>query len=394
MKTSGITDVDVELRESLVTRSAGPALLPATKFIDPTTSVRHPLTHALSLHITSSATPQVAGTGGLFLSTGSSPSPPLFLLTARHAVLPPDVTVDDEEGPTVFSPGDTAFENCIADVRSEIMRHTSAARDKERYIALLDARPNAAAVQSARARVVRGVERAGSAIEELSAFCADVDPRWADPAARLLGHVVYAPPAHVNADGYMEDYALVAVNPDKIDRKTFTGNGIDLRGLSVHDFLRKMFPGDTSLGIDNYPMDRLLALTRILSHEELRKPTPVDEHEAPHMVVLKDGAATGLTIGRASGIMSFVREYADDGTHRTSKAWAILPYDGQAGVFSGPGDSGAVVVDGIGRIGGMIFGGTGKTAERLDITYATPFTVIEKSIKAKYSDVSLYSQAK
>ena len=83
----GITDVDVELRESSVIRSAGPKLLPPVLTANPTAAARHPLTHALSLPISPLATPTIGGTGGFFMAAGRG-SQKLLLITARHVVFP------------------------------------------------------------------------------------------------------------------------------------------------------------------------------------------------------------------------------------------------------------------------------------------------------------------
>ena len=48
---------------------------------------------------------------------------------------------------------------------------------------------------------------------------------------------------------------------------------------------------------------------------------------------MKNGNATGDTIGRATGIFSYVREYFNDSTHQTSMEWAILPYDNNLGLL-------------------------------------------------------------
>ena len=85
LKAFRITDVDVEIRESLVIRSAGPQLLPPVLSSDPTAEVSHPLTHALGLHITPLDAPFTAGTGGFFMTLGGN-TKPLFLVTARHDV--------------------------------------------------------------------------------------------------------------------------------------------------------------------------------------------------------------------------------------------------------------------------------------------------------------------
>ena len=59
----------------------------------------------------------------------------------------------------------------------------------------------------------------------------------------------------------------------------------------------------------------------------------------------------------------YAREYSSNST----KEWTILPYDGKSGVFSDRGDSGSIIVDGCGPIGG----GAGNT-ESSDITYSSP----------------------
>ena len=59
-------------------------------------------------------------------------------------------------------------------------------------------------------------------------------------------------------------------------------------------------------------------------------------------------------------------------TNQTSMEWAVINYDAKSGAFSGPGDSGSIIVDTCGRIGGMLTGSCGRVG-RSDVTYATPF---------------------
>jgi hypothetical protein len=54
--------------------------------------------------------------------------------------------------------------------------------------------------------------------------------------------------------------------------------------------------------------------------------------------------------------------------------WAIYNYDNTSGVFSALGDSGSIIVDGLGRIG-LLTGGTGRTLTTSDVTYANPHVV-------------------
>jgi hypothetical protein len=141
-----------------------------------------------------------------------------------------------------------------------------------------------------------------------------------------------------------------------------------------------MYPRLDAASTFKYPDDRLLRLRSVLSEKLMRRPDMLDIDGESCLLVVKNGHTTGVTIGRATGIFSYVRKYYENSTHETSMEWAILPYDNKSGVFSAPGDSGSIIADGLGRIGGLLTGGAGKTASS-DITYATPFFWLLPRIK-------------
>jgi hypothetical protein len=91
-------DVDVAFRvafpESVFTRSAGPQHF----FVDATANARSPLMPALGLQIAARATPYLEGTGGVYIREGGG-SKRVFVLTARHVVVPPNAgrNRDDSE---------------------------------------------------------------------------------------------------------------------------------------------------------------------------------------------------------------------------------------------------------------------------------------------------------
>lgn len=60
------------------------------------------------------------------------------------------------------------------------------------------------------------------------------------------------------------------------------------------------------------------------------------------------------------------RYYFENGPGIISKGWAIFAEDNRSGPFSAPGDSGSVIVDGSGCMGGLLTGG-GGTMENFDI---------------------------
>ena len=82
----------------------------------------------------------------------------------------------------------------------------------------------------------------------------------------------------------------------------------------------------------------------------------------------------------------------DGNDKKTSMEVAVYSYSHMDGAFSAPGDSGSIVVDGLGRVVGMVTGSAG-TAEATDVTYLTPYFWIEEQIKKAFPDSLLYQLA-
>jgi len=111
------------------------------------------------------------------------------------------------------------------------------------------------------------------------------------------------------------------------------------------------------------------------------------DDDQPCFIVLKDGNSTDLTVGRATGMESFVH---DDDTGQESIELAIYNYDKRSGEFSQKGDSGSLIVDGLGRMVGLLHSGTSKWGLDLaDVTYATPMWWLWPRTKAKYPHADL-----
>ncbi len=151
---------------------------------------------------------------------------------------------------------------------------------------------------------------------------------------------------------------MIAIDASKVDTSNFIGNVIDL-GTRIYpvEFKRMMYPNVRNTQSFKYPPNRLLKLSGIISDQEMRHLTALDQHDEPCLMMIKRGLATGLTVGRANAVVSCVGHYEDDTNEKTSKEWAILSRDSSSGTFSAKGDSGSVIVDGLGRIGGLLNGG-------------------------------------
>ncbi|KAG8952880.1 hypothetical protein FRC04_003329 [Tulasnella sp. 424] len=395
LKEFDITDIEVEYRESIYTRSAGPNLLTPVSYLHPTVDVRGPLTPALGLSIAAQATPHAAGTGGLYLAEGGD-SKKVLLVTARHVLFPPN------EGPNVgYAHTDTsarrrkvlllgtkAFENLVGSIKIRIGGLAIGVELYEREITMLRERLAGEGeddVEEATRELKMTqslLDKANKAIETLEKFHDEVKKEWSRPSQRVLGHIARSPPLTLGAgtEGFTEDYAVVELDSSKI-KVAFKGNVIDL-GTTIPpgEFASKMYPRADAASTFKYPYDRLLQLRDLISEDLMRNPDMLDHDGEPCLLVIKNGNTTGVTIGRATGIFSYVREYFTNNTHQTSMEWAILPYDHKSGAFSAPGDSGSIIADGLGRIGGLLTGGAGRT-ESSDITYATPFFWLFPRIK-------------
>ena len=393
LQACDITDVDVEIRESLVICSAGPSLLAPVLPSNPTAEVCHPLTHALGLHISPQNASYTAGTGGFFMALGANPKP-LLLVTARHVVFPNSKSNHHFEHKhasqarhNVLLLGDEAYPNLLTSIKTAIGQHGILVEDGERRIEAMkeqddeDADMEREVAQSQ----VGGAKRA---MERLYTFFQDVKRDWATTESRILGHVIYSPSVLLSAgtkdEQFTRDYAIIEVDNGKIDRTKFNGNMLYLGDkIPPWEFTEKMHTDPQGASSFKFPANRLLKLHGTIPVSEMCNPTTLDGNKDPAIIVIKRGITTDVTIGRASSIMSIVRKYFEDGSDQTSHEWAILPYDNKSGAFSARGDSGAVVVDSDGRIGGLLTGGAGLTAST-DISYVTPIDFLLKDIKKHY----------
>lgn len=112
-------------------------------------------------------------------------------------------------------------------------------------------------------------------------------------------------------------------------------------------------------------------------------------------MVLKNGNTSNITVGRLNTIRAFTREYFKGKPGKTSKEMSVLPRNSKSGQFTYRGDPGSVVVDGKGRVCGILTGGDGAT-EVSDVTFVTSINFLIKrladygfnaNILFKYSDL-------
>ncbi|KAH9009672.1 hypothetical protein EDB83DRAFT_452123 [Lactarius deliciosus] len=395
-------DVEIAFRESIFARSIGPQLLDHTLSIDPTADLRSPFTPALGVQIAPLATPHFEGTGALYLRE-SSQSKRVFLLTARHVPLPLSAHLnklyayDDTSQPRheVLILGSKAYQDALDAMTSKIEGELILVEYYKRELAALGEAVEGENTMVAHMRqVFEGkLTEAEMTIPAVDEFHDKITNQWSTVGQRMLGYVVYAPPISVSSGPkkFTEDWALIDLYLDKIDWDGFKGNVIYLGNkISVSDFVLKMHPHPEGRSSFKFPIGGLLQVKGVVKENEIRQPTQLDKNGEECLLVIKNGKSTGVTIGRGTGIESFIREYDEYGNESTSMEVAIYSYSHKDGAFSASGDSGSIVVDGLGRIVGLLTGGTGST-DSTDVTYLTPYFWLEERIKQAFPNSYLYS---
>ena len=324
----GISDIDVEIRESEATCSTGPKLLAPVHDFHPAARVRNPLTNTLGHPISAKSTPWIEGTSGFFVAQGDRHDN-LFLVTARHVVFGTDKNNNDyfrhkKNGQppqciTLF--GERSLRECCDSIPMAIedQRPVIEYRERQRItIVPVPYKPKS----MKQTRLEAELEQARVRVQELEKFNHDFLTGWVSQEDRILGHVVLSPPIDVGVgrESFTEGWAAIEIDKSKIDESRFYFNAIDLGfDIDVPRFTRMMCPNAQNAHPFIYSHDRLLKIRGIISTGEMRCPTTLNQYDEPYIMVIKRGTTTGLTIGRANNIFSYTRKYFDDGTTQTSK---------------------------------------------------------------------------
>ncbi|CCA77218.1 hypothetical protein PIIN_11200 [Serendipita indica DSM 11827] len=131
-------------------------------------------------------------------------------------------------------------------------------------------------------------------ISELHKFYNTVMAQWSDVELRNIGHIHYCPPISINTvkgEEYTEDWGGNVVDL-----------GTEISDGKLSDMLYSLQKGNWNF---KYPHDRQMRIRGVVTKELLDRADMIDNKGRPCLIVLKDGCATDLTVGRYAGLESF-----------------------------------------------------------------------------------------
>ncbi|CAK7232075.1 hypothetical protein SCUCBS95973_008139 [Sporothrix curviconia] len=386
LDADGLQDVECELRASRVSLGAGPRLLLPAQGKERQRQSDHEaqVSQTVATTVGQSISPQSAlhkeGTLGLYLApapghnslSSNTASKMVWGLTCHHVVLP-------EHSDNVSSTG-------------------NGGQDSNRLKVVL---PGAAPMQNAFDRVndlLDNPSESKDTAQRLGAPKSTLEALSASSEAREIGYIYRSPPMAVDEDKrFTKDWALVALDKAKFPPEFSFENVVDIETDKPSTFqlrqeVRKALGSDKFI----FPPDGQMRLKGVIPPREIlggpiSHSLVTTRRGDERLIVLKRGRSTDLTAGVALDVESVVRTSFGDEPMISSK-WTIIdirqakpdPNKQKLPLFSETGDSGAIVFDLRGRVGGMITVGTSATQRAIrgyDLTYATPFERLYKAIE-------------
>ena len=372
-----IDDVEVEIRESMVSHYAGLPLETPVPTYNPIAELLEPLSSTLGLPICGEKTPKANGTGGFYVFDGDSKT---YLITARHVLFNEHdnnqlydrkFSSQPRRNVLLFSP--SRFKTYLEEIEESIVNERVMIDYGERSL------QEAGTDEAGRDYAETIMADANKRIDGIQQHYDYVTKYWSEDANRVLGFIRFSPPIVLHEKHFTQDYALIEIAPDKIHPDSFTGNAIDLgTEISPKHLTQMLYQNPRNCHGFKYPPTRIFKIHGVIPKKDLSEPHMLDQNDRPCLIVMKRGVRTGLTVGRANEINSFARKYIANTPLQKTMEWVICPYDdSKFPFFALEGDSGAAIVDCQGRLGGIVTGGH----DYRDIVYATPAFSILESLK-------------
>lgn len=404
LRNNGVKYVEVQWREAVLQKLAGPPLMCHAETRDPTHYVRRFLTALHAVPITTEGMEMEGSQGTLTLwmhenkDREGNLSEKVYGISTCH-VLRKDTTVDyifkgGAAKDHVRVCGERRFQRGLDEIADAIEAHETDADVFARQVVRLQTNGDQSPANAENVAYNQNlVDKEKESIAELKKLQVEVTKYWSDiKVDRNIGHVKYAPSIKVDQKDtkYTSDWGAFLAAKAKV-AGGFVGNVVDLGAKFTPVQLKRMFysrsGGPTTF---KYPEDRKLRIFGCATREELAAPAEFDNDGEPCLMVGKDGNTTGLTVGRYSGLESLTNALGV-----VSRELAVYNA-GIEGVeaFAAKGDSGSLVwhiKDGKARIVGQVHSGNNRGSWTTNhITYCTPGWYLLAEIKKRFNYADFY----
>ena len=231
---AGYHDLEVAFVESVVTRSAGPTLLPFNPLLDDVPELRKPFTPALGLSIAPGKYPYHEGTAALYIRL-SKDNNRVAILTCAHVVRPPYLSAAQKKFKTkghreeVIVLGTMGYDNgltAMMKVIGGLCRSIKAWNGSiDRFGQFHQGETNS--VTKKRDEYVDLVVKATEKIQMVNTLHDEVTKQYSTFEQRKIGFVLHAEKIEVSEPHkFTNDWALIELYNDKIDWSSFKGNKV------------------------------------------------------------------------------------------------------------------------------------------------------------------------
>ncbi|KAH9926599.1 uncharacterized protein BXZ73DRAFT_49390 [Epithele typhae] len=401
---NGVDNAVVEWRGAVVLKFSGPSLLRSTDRTDATFQVRHFLTNALSIPLTTKGLEEddSSGTMTMFfhvVKDAGGLTDKVYGLSSCHVLRDDWKTTyefkdgDDEDHVRVCSM--RRFQRGLKDImkagRDALFTAELAAGELIRHEKTQDTTPEGKRKER---RLRQECERTSEDIADLRALHDKVAQEWSNTALhRNVGHVVYAPAirADVGDTRYTADWGVFEAAKAKF-HNGYEGNVVFLGKKFSPNELKEMFSRGTTEF--KFPDDGKLPLTNFAGKISLSLLPERDSLGNRCLTVGKDGNSTDFTVGRFTGLESFTQN--DAGFESKNYAVYNSGYNSTQ-PFSGKGDSGSAVwyANGSeGHIVGQLHSGATKDGTGgSHVSYLTPGWWLQSEIGKVFPHADFFRKA-
>jgi hypothetical protein len=356
LKAHSVEDVRVEVHASPVVLHGGPHFLSEPRIWRDISRFELPFHLGIGWPLSSPAKGAAGGTGGVFVKLGEQPA--TYLLSARHPFNGGNTLVHPsdpmEPGNDILLMGNQHFLDHL-DLIDRELKETACKIDTRKRMLTRSGKYDSEDIECI-ASEMKGLDYDQRGLKTLYS---KLQAEWSREDDRRLGAVSHCSrDASDSTTTHLEDWALIRLNDNIVP------DGVSPNVLRLGQRVPFMSGFTLDPNIEAYLPVQVTSMV------------PISEFEGRQTPCLKYGTVGDVKIGIIHPVYALFRSKTGHGTHDTL-VMTISASAAKEKKFSGPGDSGSIVIGEKGGAVAMVIGGVSQ----LRVTYASPLEQIFESIE-------------